>query len=249
MRIRVAAVDADILLWKFGYRHQHEIEWEPDLVSAWVEEDVCFGEASAFIQELKQKTKSDEVLLCFTHMRNFRYTVLETYKHNRKDAVKPKLYEDLKDYLKENFLCKSEEWLEADDVLGILATKPNKRVEYVICSIDKDLEQIPGLHFNWDKDESVRRVTKLEADRVFWTQCLTGDPTDGFSGIPRVGIKTAEKILGATISPRWQDAVMDAYMSKCLSYEYFLQQCRMARILRDGDYDCETGKVILWEPK
>jgi hypothetical protein len=41
------------------------------------------------------------------------------------------------------------EEIEADDVLGIMSTmEPGK---WVICTIDKDLKQIEGWQYNWNK--------------------------------------------------------------------------------------------------
>mgnify|MGYP003859969237 CR=1 FL=1 len=50
--------------------------------------------------------------------------------------------------------------LEADDVMGILATKPSKGERKIICSIDKDLRQIPGHLYN---GESLTKNSKKHA--------------------------------------------------------------------------------------
>jgi DNA polymerase-1 len=72
-----------------------------------------------------------------------------------------------------------------------------------------------------------------------------GDPTDGYSGCPKIGAVTAKKILekGAT----W-NAVVAAYAKQNLNETYALTQARLARILRYSDWDLETGQLKLWEP-
>ena len=60
--------------------------------------------------------------------------------------------------------------IEADDILGILATsqkivKGNK----IIVSIDKDLDQIAGLHYN-PKNKEFYKVTPKEAEYNFYFQ-------------------------------------------------------------------------------
>lgn len=90
-----------------------------------------------------------------------------------------------------------------------------------------------------------------EANRYFFMQVLTGDPTDGYKGCPGIGPKRAEKILeGVNVldeKEAWR-AVVGAYASKGLTEEEALQQARVARILRHTDYDLEKEEVILWEP-
>ena len=60
----------------------------------------------------------------------------------------------------------------------------------IICTIDKDLKMIPGLHYNWNTDEKLF-VTEIEGLRWFYTQCLTGDMTDNIKGLHGVGAKSA----------------------------------------------------------
>ena len=76
--------------------------------------------------------------------------------------------------------------LEADDVLGILATEPSNE-ERIIVSIDKDLYQIPA---KVSKDgKTYEGYQKNEANYWHMMQTLTGDSTDGYSGCPKVGVK------------------------------------------------------------
>lgn len=246
MSKRTAAIDADLLLWKFGYRNEKNFAWDNGASSSMTDLTMALKETRDFIEDIRQTTRSEETILCFTHFNNYRYNVLPTYKHNRKDAVYPQLYRSLKDWLLMDYETMVVDPLEADDVLGIMATTYPDR--FVICTIDKDLEQIPGMHFNWNHDSKVRWVTPEEGDYVFYKQCLIGDSVDGFKGIPRVGPKTAEKLLDAADPSDWQNVVLDAYMSRCLSYEYMLQQCRMARILRAGEYSWKRKEVKLWLP-
>jgi len=63
-----------------------------------------------------------------------------------------------------------------------------------ICSIDKDLDQIPGWHYNFVKQIKYK-ITPEEGLKHFYTQLLTGDRIDNIMGVPGVGPKTAEKIL------------------------------------------------------
>ena len=75
-------------------------------------------------------------------------------------------------------------------------------------------------------------------------QTLTGDSTDGYSGCPSVGDKTARKILGD--NPTWGD-VISAYEKRGLTEQDAMVQARVARILRFKDYDFVKHQPILWE--
>ena len=94
--------------------------------------------------------------------------------------------------------------------MGILATKSPGC--YVLASIDKDLKQIPGIHYNWQK-ELVTDVNLLEADYWFYFQVLTGDSADGYAGCPGIGVKRARIVLENATENPWA-YVVAAFASK-----------------------------------
>ena len=59
----------------------------------------------------------------------------------------------------------------------IMQTMPGS--DTIIVSDDKDMRTIPGRLYRPMSDEMME-ITSAEADHHFFTQCLTGDPTDGF---------------------------------------------------------------------
>ena len=177
----------------------------------------------------------------------FRYDVLPSYKHNRANIARPILRSELNHYVKGAYSCKQKPNIEGDDVLGILATQfPG---EYIVCSLDKDLNQIPGWHYNWGKDFPVYYVTPEEGDLFFYRQTLTGDTQDGYKGCPKIGKQKALKLLpqGESQSTYW-DIVVEQYELKGLTEADALQQARCARILRNTDWDFNAKEVILWTP-
>tara|TARA_R100001594_G_scaffold146624_1_gene198284 strand:- start:404 stop:871 length:468 start_codon:yes stop_codon:yes gene_type:complete len=135
--------------------------------------------------------------------------------------------------------------LEGDDVLGIYGSEPNKNDERIIVSMDKDMKTVPCKLYNTKRPEDgIKTITEEEADYWHLFQTLTGDVTDGYSGCPSVGEKTAKKILGD--NPTWE-TVVDAYIKRGLTEDEALIQARVARILRFKDYDFVNNKPILWE--
>ena len=247
-------IDGDLLLYKFACGNEEVYDWGDGIISSSVDLKSAKEEIPKFYQKLLEATECDSGLLCFScdKEENFRYQVLPTYKHNRQDREKPTLYYDVKQYLMNHFDTKIKPTIEADDIMGIMATlHPEK---YVIASFDKDLRQIPGEHYDWVK-EDYYTITEVEADYWFYTQILIGDPCDGYKGCPGIGKKKAYGILSGfgilwpdCLNITWQE-IVKAYESKGLTEEDALQQARVARILRREDWDFKRQEVKLWTPK
>lgn len=173
---------------------------------------------------------------------NFRFDVatIKPYKGNRKPEDKPKYYEDIRRYLVENWKAEVVDGIEADDAMGCEQWK-NKDKSTVIVTIDKDLLMIPGWHFNYVKD-IVRYVTIDEANLFFFKQMLTGDTTDNIPGVPKIGPKTADKLLddlkGDTkaLADTVYKAYQDSYGSTSLSA--FNENAQLLWIRREENEDC-----------
>ena len=239
-------VDADIVVFRFSSAlEKKSIDWGDGLVTdGEIDFPKACKEVDKFISYLQVKTWATETTMCFTDKKNFRYDVLPTYKYNRV-TEKPKMYGALKKYVEGNYTCKSKPGLEADDVLGILSTLDPGNC--VIATIDKDLLQIPGLHFNWNWNRMFPCL-QPDCDRYFYQQILTGDPGDGYKGIPGVGPATAQKILSWYDDEAFWTGIVLAYEEAGLTEADALQQARVARMCRAEDYDYNKQEVILWEP-
>lgn len=141
---------------------------------------------------------SPEIWLGSSDGSNFRKQVatLLPYKGNRSPFDKPRWLQETRDYLIANWGAQCAEEEEADDRLGIRQTEEHDQgnENIILCSIDKDLLQIPGQHYNWVRKER-KEVNERESIRSFYLQLLTGDRTDNIPGIAGVGPVTAEAIL------------------------------------------------------
>ena len=126
---------------------------------------------------------------------NFRLDINPMYKANRIDMHRPAHLKACKDYL----VCKYEASYsgnkEADDMIAIRATKLKEAGRpYVICSIDKDFNQIVGWHFDWVKEE-YWYVDEERAKEFLWGQVVTGDQTDNISVPEGIGPAKAKKLF------------------------------------------------------
>jgi len=113
-------------------------------------------------------------------------------------------------------------------------------------AIDKDMRTIPGKLL---VNNELVCTTEKEANLNWMKQTLTGDNADNYPGIKGCGPKTAAKILEGTqdLAGMWA-AVLRAYTKAGLEFNGAILNARLARILRDGDYNYANNVVRLWEP-
>ena len=239
MKNRTLLVDGDIVAYKAATVAETPIDWGDGFWTLHAFEQDVIQNMSVFMNEIKEQSGCSKFITCLSGDKLYRKEVAPYYKANRKGTRKPMLLNFAKKYLADNYNGKVEERLEADDLLGILGSADKNTV---IWSADKDLLTIPAYHL---LDGKVTEVDEAEADYWFLYQTLVGDSTDNYKGCPAVGAKTADKLLqenGAT----WQ-TVVDAYAAKGLGEEIAIENARLARILRDGEYNFKTKKVKLWK--
>lgn len=243
-------LDADIIAYKFAATAEETIEFDKGTKLKLIAKDELIVDGiKSYINDLVSKLKATHFIVCLScpSSENFRLGIYPEYKANRKNLVRPERLAYCREWLmnayEKNVYMRPT--LEADDVMGILATAKIVSGKKIIVSEDKDLKQIPGWLYNPRKDEAPRLVSKEEGDYYFYTQILTGDPTDGYCGLPGIGAVKAEKILQEADGKYWE-AIVKAYESKGLTEEDALVQARVARICRAGDYDFKNKKVKLW---
>ena len=184
-------IDSDFLAYKAAQACEIGIDFGEDVIIAQSQ----FSEVlKVFNNELNKVTKAmmeDDFILYFSSTKNFRKKIYPDYKGHRMKR-KPLGYKRLVNYCRENHNFKLIEGLEADDTIGIEATRfadPHN----IIVSPDKDMRQIPSTL--WDMKNDVVEITKDDGDRWHLIQSLSGDPTDGYSGCPGIGVKRATELL------------------------------------------------------
>jgi len=148
----------------------------------------------SILETLGQTEFDIEMMLSPYHSTNFRYDIAKTlpYKGNRDRTHRPTYEADLRNYIIENWASTVAVHEEADDLLGIAQTKIG--VDSVVVSLDKDLDQIPGLKYNFVQQRSYD-ITPKQGMHNFHIQLLMGDTSDNIPGLPGIGIGKARKIL------------------------------------------------------
>ena len=238
-------IDADILVYRAIASVEREVEWEPDVWTLTTDLREAREAFADMLDLLLQKAKTTKYQLCFTHAENFRKDIYPEYKSNRSSQRKPMGFKPFREEIIYKHPSITKPKLEADDVVGILATKPG--ADFIIYSQDKDLKQIPGKHL---VDGEIITVTKEEGDLFHLKQTLMGDAVDGYPGCPGIGTKKADRILESVedMDLVWE-TIVDVYAKAGLTEEDALVQARMARILQWENWNKETQEVILWNPK
>lgn len=276
---RTILIDFDIIVFQFSYTHEIFVDWQDGTsVTLYRIEQAKYGIMN-FIDRLVTRTKATNVVLCATGSFNFRYGVLPSYKHNRADVEKPHLIDDLKAWASTEYEYRTAKGFEADDLMGIYATKEPRNT--VIATIDKDLKQIPARLYLWNRG-TLEKIKLRDADLWFYRQVLTGDSTDGYGGCPGVGPVKADEILNSTLKRNWWKAIVEVYeetLKKAYvlvvkaaqgekvpkrdwwteyielcekaggAQQYALQIARVARICRCTDANPEVTTPILWKPR
>ena len=223
-------IDADIISYRAAAgtegKSPRETEEKVDLLMGYIiSETVVFP--------------TDSNLECYlTGAGNFRFDVAKTapYKGNRKDVPKPSNLPEARGYLQHKWGAIISEGEEADDLIGIASARGDPETT-VVCTIDKDMMQLPGWNFNFVKNEWTC-IGVEGGNKFFYTQILTGDSADNIKGIFRVGPVKAGKILeGLTTEGELYKACVDAYDGDT---ERVLENARLLWLRR---YEGE-----LWEP-
>ena len=152
---------------------------------------------------------------------------IRPYKGNR-PSNKPVHYEKIREYLISTHHAEVSDNVEADDMLGI-----NQRSGACIATIDKDLDNIPGYHYNL-RSGRFYDVLPAVATRNFYTQLLTGDATDNIVGVPGIGkVKAAMALKGLVTEEDYYWRILEEY-AKVYSkpYEALEENARLLWILR-----------------
>ena len=233
-------IDADFIVYKCCAAAEDEIDFGDDVILV----TSRFSEAYACVKRELNKIKENfgsftELLLFFSDSSNFRKEIVSSYKGNRQ-RKKPCGYKRVINKLKTEFEVIIMPTLEADDSMGVYSTRyPGN----IIVSPDKDMKQIPGQLYNL---EEVFTITKEDGERWHLIQSMAGDNTDGYSGVPGIGVKRATAIFKDK-GYSWK-TVLETFTEKDLSEDVALMNARLAKILTFNDYDFKKQKPILWSP-
>ena len=233
-------IDCDFVVYKCCAAAESEIDFGDDVIIVTSTFKDAYSCVKRELNRIANKFGSfDEMILFFSDSKNFRKDIQKDYKGHR-NRKKPCGYRRVIKKLTEEYSVIRMPTLEADDAMGIYATKNTGNI---IISPDKDMKQIPGMLWNFDDSFT---ITKEEGEKWHLIQSLAGDNTDGYAGVPGIGVKRAAALFEEK-GYSWK-TVVEAFKEKDLSEDIALENARLAKILTTEDYDHEKGEPILWSP-
>jgi len=164
----------------------------------------CLHSVKQRLQSILDEVSAKSFRLFLTGKDNYRDSLVDYYKANRDRTRRPYHFENITNYLVEHWNAEIINGREADDACGIAQFEDWMDNEMygdakhrpedhgtIICSIDKDLDMIPGWHYHFVKQEKYF-VTENEARDWFYCQLLTGDM--GSDNIPGLFHITGTKV-------------------------------------------------------
>ena len=233
-------IDADFIVYKACAAAESEINFGDDVILVTSNFSDAYGATKRELTKLENKFGSlSTLILFFSDSVNFRKKILPEYKGHR-NRKKPCGYKRVINALKKEYKVIIKPGLEADDSMGIYATKyPGN----IIASPDKDMRQIPGQLYNFDETFT---ITPEEGAKWHLIQTCAGDQTDGYGGISGIGVKRAVSLFEEK-GYAWK-TVVNAFFEKGHTEEEALVNARLAKILTAKDYDFKKKRPILWSP-
>ena len=155
-------IDGDIVAYRCAASAENE------------NKDIAVWRVGDLMQRIMHETESSAFQGFLTGSNNFRYDIYPEYKAHRKKKPKPQFLEACRESLVINWKCQVTDGIEADDALGI---EHQANPGSVLASIDKDLLQLPGRHYNFVK-QTWTDIDELQGLRNFYTQLIEGDASD-----------------------------------------------------------------------
>ena len=234
-------IDADFIVYKCCAACETEIDYGEDVIFVTSNFSDAYKAVTSEISKITSHFGGfAEPILFFSDTKNFRKKISPDYKGHR-NRKKPCGYKRVIRNLRIQYEVIVMKTLEADDAMGIYATAHPGNI---IVSPDKDMRQIPGKLYNLT---DTTYITPEEGARWHLIQTLAGDQTDGYSGVPGIGVKRAETLFDKE-GYSWQ-TVLKAFNDKGLTDADALLNARLARILTLDDYDTKRQEPILWTPE
>jgi DNA polymerase-1 len=193
--------------------------------------EVAYMRIDQMMHSILDTTGSDTFRVFLSGSNNFRHEIYPEYKANRKDMVDPRWRKACKEYLVREWDAEVTDGYEADDALGInqdtgdLDFRLDDKVckmnyKTIICSIDKDLDMIPGMHYSWPivrkgvivREGRIYEVSEIEGIKSFYRSLLVGDRTDNIFGVDGIGkVKAAQMIDNLETEEEMFERVVELY--------------------------------------
>jgi DNA polymerase I len=173
---------------------------------------------------------------------NFRYKIFPAYKKNR--PAKHPIIDVLNKYLVDNFGAIESHNAESDDYAFSYSQLPEYKNRTIICSVDKDLLQIPGIHYDYQKNK-FHHISEEDARYNLAIQMIMGDAADGILCLRGYGPKKAQALIEKGMSSyQYMKIILKEYQKNCLTAQEAKDQVRLNyKLLKLQKVDVESNKA------
>jgi 5'-3' exonuclease len=186
-------------------------------------QDEAIWRLDNWVYSIINDTAADSYRIFIGGSENFRYSIYPDYKANRRGAPKPEWLEPCREFLVREWGAEICNGYEADDGIGISSNETT-----IVGAYDKDLDQIPGEHYNF-VTKTHYTISDWEAALSFWGSVLQGDRADNVFGLGGVGPKKAFSALSPLSISEMESYVRSCYTGK---EQQFLVNYRLLKLLR-----------------
>lgn len=195
LQIRVSILDLDIPTYHCANSCSEEKDFEvvKNTVDLYLMEWIQISGGTHYVGYLTDSPTNFRIDRAFTW----------PYKGHRKSEDKPSWYGAIREYLQDHWQAQLLSGVEADDGLAMAQTYyHNHGIDSVIVTEDKDLLQVPGLHYNKHKNHDVFKVSEEQGHFNLWSQVITGDKTDNIPGVSHAASET--------VTGKWNQEVKES---------------------------------------
>lgn len=273
--MRTALIDADVLRYEIGAVGEYD---DPETGEHIIRDfDLVLQMFSDRVEQIVEGAGADNSVLFLTGDRtthrlakrsgvlegefqpNYRERISEgrIYKGTRKQD-KPFHWINLTSYICSQSTVRVANGCEADDEISIEhRTNPTKTI---ICTRDKDLRMVPGLHYGWecgrqpefgpveyDSLGTIELIRSKSGNKIkgggfkfFGAQLLTGDVVDNIGGLRGVGPVKAAELLSHLSSEREVFDTVKRHYEEVAGDDWkklLTEQCGLLWIIRERNED------------
>lgn len=211
--------------------------------------DTAISRIDATIRHIFNACGSQTYEMYLAGQDNFRKELYPAYKANRAGKEPPMWLEECREYLVCDWKAKIINGMEVDDMCGIrMSSLHSEHVDVICVSLDKDLLQIPGRHYNFVNQE-FSTTDVVQGLRIFYKQIILGDQSDnvpGYDGKFRSACPQFIRAIQDPLDEMTEEA--DMYEHVCSVYQSTIEDWEEAVLLRGQLLYCLRQEGVLWQP-
>lgn len=204
----IPLIDGDIIVYTISFVTENIND----------QEDVAKRTNHYILQILSRVGQEGQYNIFLTGKNNYRKLIYPDYKKSRRMKPKPRWYEFIRQHLIDKWNAITVNNIEADDALSITQRYYNKinKNTTIIASKDKDLLQIPGLHYRIPTKSTfpytIVEIDETQAFQSLMQQSMMGDSTDDIPGIKGIGIVKSAKLISEVPVNQLFDKIIRKYI-------------------------------------